>query len=109
MPATVLDVSDYYVVLRPFSGLGRELQRGEVVPAVHWRNVQPLINTRYLAAPWSPEGRAALPEDHELNLELRLPDDDSEIAVEAVEPGDRALEAVAQRRPGRPRKETVDA
>lgn len=124
MPQTLLDSSlDQHVVLRPFPGPGaRMLQRGEVVETRDWRNVQPLLNGRYLAPMFSPEGRAAAkaPEygrAFKSALEEMLAGVEADLVaaelaeVKRIEAEKLAAEAAAnaepKRGPGRPRKEAA--
>lgn len=60
MPATVVDPADTYVVLRPFTARGGTVERGKVVDCREWRNVQPLVNTRYLAPIYTALAREAM-------------------------------------------------
>lgn len=100
MPQTLLDDFDTHVVLRPFSGPeSKLLARGDLVDTKEWRNVQPLINQRFLATPVSTAGRAAM---RTPNVEQMYAEMIAEIDAEAE--GRELVEA--KRGPGRPRKVT---
>ncbi len=102
MPSTLIDVAPAYEVMRPFTALGRELVRGEIVECSTWRNVQPLINTRYLKPLWAhvaPDGTGT--------ADAPLPPVSTTVAPEVPVSTTVAPEVPVHRGPGRPRKDAA--